>query len=334
MRDVKRALAIPASTGGGSAGAAPGRRARALRIGGAVVLTLAAVAIILYARGAFAHRTSPAPLVRFDVNAPGQGTIPRVTDTRPYFAVSPDGSRVAFRATVDGRNDLWIKRLDADMAERLADTQNAWSPFWSPDGQSVAFYADGHLKRKSLGAGNAQTLCETDTQGVNGAWNAAGVILFGDWGTRKIMRVSENGGIPAMVRQGDNPLSWLQFLPDGRHFLYDVLDLKTTTRQLFVGAIDSADTISVPGVFGRAEFANGYLVFWRDGGLVAQPFDLTTFGLTGHAIPIADDVHAFELTGTRHSRSRRTCSRIRQAPPTAGSSCSTARVSRSGAWGR
>ena len=111
------------------------------------------------------------------------------------------------------------------------------------------------------------------------------------------MQVPANGGTPAVVREGKNPLTWAHFLPDGRHFLYNLYDLQTLTRQLFVGSLDSNEDVLIPGVTGRAEFVDGNLLFWRDGGLLAQPFDLKSYQLSGQPISVADDVHAFEATG-------------------------------------
>jgi hypothetical protein len=161
----------------------------------------------------------------------------------------------------------------------------------------VAFYAAGGLKRKALAGGPALKVCDADAQGINGTWNANDVILFSDWGMRRILQVPANGGVPVVVREAKNPLTWAHFLPDGRHFLYNLYDLQTLTRQLFVGSLDSTVDVLVPGITGRAEFAAGHLVFWREGGLVAQPFDLKTYQLTGQPVPLADDVHAFEATG-------------------------------------
>ena len=294
MRDVKRALAMARRSGIAAPAPLPSSKWR-----GAFVPLLAVAAVLLTGLAWMGwQRPAGSPLMRFDVNALGSGTIQNFTDVRPFFAASPDGRRLAYIANVDGSTDIWIKHIEGDKPEKLADTIGAASPFWSPDSQSIAFYAGGRLKRKSLTGGPAQSLCEADSQGINGTWNASGVILFSEWGNRRIMQVSEGGGTPVVVRKDDtNPLAWATFLPDGRHYLYTYYDLKAAARKAFVAEIGSPDTVEIPGVMGRAEFARGHLIFWRDGGLVAQPFDLSSFRLSGQPIPVADDVHAFEATG-------------------------------------
>jgi Tol biopolymer transport system component len=294
MRDIKRTLVIA-----GRSGIAPvAPSASSSRTRGVVVPILAVVSVLLAGLAWTAwQRPDSSPMMRFDVSAPGPGTIQPFTDVRPFFAASPDGRRIAYVATVSGSRDIWIKQLDSEKPERLADTGGASSPFWSPDGQSIAFYAAGGLKRKALSGGPALKVCDTDAQGINGTWSAHDVILFSDWGARKVLQVPASGGAPVAVRESENPLTWAHFLPDGRHFLYNVFDMQSNTRQLFVGSLDTAEDIVVPGVSGRAEFAAGHLVFWREGGLVAQPFDSKTFQLTGQPVSIADDVHAFDATG-------------------------------------
>jgi Tol biopolymer transport system component len=295
MRDVKRALTIVAS-GGAPMVAAPVADRRGSRTPLLALLALSAIVLAALAWAGWQRNVVP-HLVRFDVNAPGSGTIQTFTDVRPYFAASPDGRRIAYIASVEGSSEIWIKALDGDKAEKLADTRGAASPFWSADGQSVGFYADRAIKTKALAGGPALKLCDADAQGINGTWNADGVVLFSEWGTRKIMKVPATGGTPVAIREGKNPLTWAHFLPDGRHFLYNVYDLQANTRRLFVGSLDTAEDVVVEGVTGRSQFAEGHLFFWREGSLVAQPFDLKSFQLTGQPHPLADDVHAFEATG-------------------------------------
>ena len=297
-RDIKLALAMAGRLGAVSSAVEAPVAARSgwHRL---AVPALAVLAVALAGLAWFGWNRGQAPaLTRFDLTAVRAGTISNFTDVRPFFASSPDGHRIAYTARVEGSTDIWIKSLDSEKAERLADTSGGTSPFWSPDSQSIAFYAGGKLKRKSLSGGPAQDICEADSQGINGTWNTSGVILFSEWGTRRIARVSETGGTPVDVRKDPaNPLAWAHFLPDGRHFLYTDYDLKVDTRQVLVGSLDSDENVAVAGVMGRAEYANGHLIFWREGTVFGQPFDLKTFQVSGQPIPLAEDVHAFLATG-------------------------------------
>ena len=73
-----------------------------------------------------------------------------------YFAISPDGRALVYQATVDGKNQLWLRRLDSETPQPLAGTDAAQRPFWSPDSQSVGVFADGQLKRIDDGEARAE----------------------------------------------------------------------------------------------------------------------------------------------------------------------------------
>lgn len=132
--------------------------------------------------------------------------------------------------------------------------------------------------------------------GIQGTWSPSGVILFAEWSNSRLMKVAETGGTPELVRAMTKPPGWPEFLPDGRHYLYMTRDLSENTEHAFVGSLGSDDAVPIPGVESRVQFAAGHLIFWREGTVVAQPFDLRTFQLTGQPLALAERVHAFVLT--------------------------------------
>ena len=114
------------------------------------------------------------------------------------FALSPDGQRLAFVADDAGESRLWVQRLDTGAAEPLAGTEEATYPFWSPDSQSIAFFASGWLKRLDLGSGLPQKLARVFAP-RGGSWNADGVILYAPTVLGPLWQVSESGGEPTRV---------------------------------------------------------------------------------------------------------------------------------------
>ena len=291
IRDVRRV--IEAARGDASASAQPVAATR-----GRMGWVAAALALLLLgALGVLAQtmRGQTAPLVRFDMALPAPAEIQRFTDTRPYFAVSPDGTRIVI-AAVGG--SLWIRTVGAAEAQRVEGVAGAEAPFWSPDGRSIAYFAGGaELKRVSVDGGSPKTLCRIRGNGWNGTWSAEGTILYAEWGAQRTMRVSEEGGEPVVVQTGAKIAGWPQFLPDGRHFLFSSVNLAGNSTDGFIGTLDSSAVKPIAGVTSRLEYVDGHLLFWRDGTLLAQPFDIEAARLTGTPTRLADHVHGFSITG-------------------------------------
>jgi len=147
-------------------------------------------------------------------------------------AVSPNGHNVAVVGRDSERkNLLWIYEPGAPQAKAIPNTEGANFPFWSPDGKSLGFFADGRLKRLDLSGGPVQTLCEAPT-GRGGAWNKDGVIVFTPSGQLGfgLYRIDASGGTPTQItfpdrEHAEDSHRWPVFLPDGNHFLYLAMDL-------------------------------------------------------------------------------------------------------------
>jgi Tol biopolymer transport system component len=254
------------------------------------------------AAGALAFATlhePPRQTTRF-VIAPAPGTRIGVAENRTRIALSPDGRRLATIASVEGRQQLWLRALDSVVAEPVAGTQGAESPFWSPDSRFVAFFSpgDGQLKKVDVAGGPARTICAAEMESVP-VWGADGTILFTQLGDG-IYRVSADGGTPTRVTRVDkgrrelNHL-WPQFLPDGRHFLYmatavDANGLRATPS-LYAASLDSPDVTMVARMHSRMMLAGpGHVLYVQDGALLAQAFDVVNRRLTGEPMRIADEI--------------------------------------------
>ena len=103
----------------------------------------------------------------------------------------------------NGRTVLWVRPLDTVAAQPLAGTEGARGPFWSPDSQSLAFTADGRLKKIAASGGTVVTLAAAS--GLGGAWGDDGTIIYNNQGAQELFRVSEDGGSPGQTRRGRPP---------------------------------------------------------------------------------------------------------------------------------
>src|SRR5207245_4381229 len=174
LRDIGDArIEIEEALAGSTAAAGPRMAVSSrkhIRLAWAIAFSLAAALAVISVL--YFNRATPSvpPEVRFEVNTP--------STSDPFsFAISPDGRRLVFSASNEGRSPLWIRPLDSLAAQPLAGTDGGISPFWSPDSASVGFFADGKLKRIDIAGGGPQVLANA-AAGRGGSWNRDGTILF------------------------------------------------------------------------------------------------------------------------------------------------------------
>ena len=185
-----------------------------------------------------------------------------------------------------------LRRLDRDATRPLGGTDYPQYPFWSPDGRSIGFFADGKLKRLEVAGRSAKTLADAP-QGVGGSWNKNGTILFSA-NNRELFRIAADGGEPIQVTQVQrqqtshrNPL----FLPDGRRFLYFATG--ADGQGIYVDSLDESKPRRLLGADtdgGPALTSSGQLLFVRQKTLFAQDRDPESLVLKGSAVPVSDDV--------------------------------------------
>ena len=248
------------------------------------VCALAAIVVAAYP---IFSRPATARVERFHVLPPEQGSIRDV-------AISADGRRLAFVAMgADRERRLWVRMTDSLDARALAGTEGAGSPFWSPDGRFIAFFAQGKLRKVAADGGAPQVVSDGAVEG-GGTWSQSGIILFAPGANGGLYQVSANGGSPAVVTsrsEGETGHRFPQFLPDGRRFLFLAQSGRGVPGGIYIGSLDSPETILVLETGVRAQFAApGYLLFVRNNSLMAQAFDLATLRLSGDVMAVAKDV--------------------------------------------
>jgi len=249
---------------------------------------LAIAAAGLAAFGAMRFRPSvPAPEVRFET------TLPPGTPTNfAQLAISPDGRQLVVAPTFEGQAALWLRRVDSLMGRTLPGTEGGYLPFWSPDGQSVAFFADKKLKRINLESESVEIVCDVGI-GRGGAWQPDGTILFAPSVTSPLFRVSAGGGQPVAVTKleaGQTDHRMPVLLPDGAHFLFYARG-SAQARGVYVARLDGSEArrlldADVPAVYS----GSGHVLFVRQGDLYAQNFDLKRVALDGNAFRVAGPI--------------------------------------------
>ena len=298
--DVRLAMegAFETTAGVASGEAQVSMRAGAERAGlSRLVASVAATALVVGVGTWWATRrapSGPASPMRVEARLPdleaGVGAF--------EVALSPDGTLLVY-GTLDrsavGRG-LYLRALDR-LEGTLLVPGGGFAPFFSPDGQWVAFFTPTELQKVPVTGGSVQTVASVQ-QGAGGSWGPDDTIVFGAFGTG-LMRVSANEGEPKPLTQletGETLHGWPQWLPGGRAVLFavrtrlpgmeasetgrlDILNLETQERTV----VQEAST------FGRY-VPTGHLVYEADGNLFGVPFDLATRAVSGSAVPLASDL--------------------------------------------
>ena len=238
-------------------------------------------------------RTSSREPVKFAFEPPGNLTLRGMIQDS---AVSPDGRRIAVVLRDQlGATAIWVRPVDSQELRRIDGTDDSNSVFWSPDSQFLAFFAQGKLKKVALIGGPPQNICTT-TPGLGIAWSPAGEIIFNPTNRAPLMRVSAAGGTPQPLTTLDsgrqeNSHRWPSFLPDGRHFLFTARSSEKENTAIYAGSLDSKEIKRILTEQSNAVYVPpGYILFARDGSLMAQRFDAGRLELSGDAFPVAGNV--------------------------------------------
>ena len=244
-------------------------------------------------------KTSEAPL--WQLRMPFESIVQTGEWNQPLLAIAPDGSSVVYvgRSAAGTRRQLFLRRRDVD-AVPLPKTENAASPFYSPDGLSVGFFADGQLKTVSLSDGNVKVVAAAASAPSGGAWASDNTIVFPGTGfIDGLMRVPASGGTPQPLTrlvQGEEAMHrWPSLSPTDPVVVYTTSNTTSPGLEEPRLVAQSLDTgtrqiLDVDATY--ATFASGgrHLLLVRGGTLLAAAFDPDRLRIIGSLVPLAENV--------------------------------------------
>jgi serine/threonine-protein kinase len=244
-----------------------------------------------------AHR----PVIRFELS-----TLPahRLSiRSGGSIAISPECNQLAYVGVHDQGRQLYLKAMDQlEGSKPIPGSENARSPFFSPDGRWLGFQADDHLKKVAVAGGRPITICEASWGWLGASWGSNDVIVFpqahGEKTNSGLMKVSAAGGAPevvttpAEVDEGQHRHRWPSVLPGGDMALCTIWNGVLEEARIGVANLKSGEVkeLTVKGTFPQYT-ETGHIVYAQAGGsLFAAPFDLGRLAVTGSPTPLIFEV--------------------------------------------
>src|SRR5581483_8917413 len=250
------------------------RRARAIAAAALLATAAAVIFAMLWVKGQdskqprFVSSVLPPPGSMFNFEAGA-------------MVLSPDGRYLVFPVRApDSISSLYVRDFRTGELRHLDGTNGVSHPFWSPDSKIVGYFAEGKLKTIDIGGGPPQFVAEAP-EARGGTWSEKGTIVFAPRFREGLYSVPAQGGTPVeltRLAKGEISHRWPMFLPDGEHIVFLV-------HRAEGGSLDDPSTIDVVSLSTKKHHElfranssiswspSGYLLFWRDGSLMAQHFD-------------------------------------------------------------
>ncbi|MBI3933362.1 MAG: PD40 domain-containing protein, partial [Acidobacteria bacterium] len=269
---------------------------------------------------------TPQPVSRVTISLPPGQRLAALE--QPAIAISPDGKNLVYVAVQDNQSPdrergansaadqgplaygrgsdsvqmLYLRPLDSNESKPIAGTEGAVSPFFSPDGQWIGFFAGGKLKKVSVNGGAAVTLTSAPNPG-GAAWSSQGTLALQPTNAaQSLQQVSQEGGaLQPLTRVGgvEPYYRWPEFLPAGKAVLF-------ASTANFVNWNNAQIAVQPAGAGERKNLAQGtqprysltgHLLYAQSGTLMAAPFDAQRLTLTGAAVPALEGVMQTNSTG-------------------------------------
>jgi Tol biopolymer transport system component/tRNA A-37 threonylcarbamoyl transferase component Bud32 len=264
-------------------------------IAAAVLAIVAAAALWAPWRGV--ERPAERPLVTLEIElGPDVALPPLVIPTPSSVAISPDGTRLAYLASLSGGTvRLFTRQLNQPRATELAGTEGATNPFFSPDGQWVLFFDGSRLKKVSNAGGAAVPLMEAAIF-AGAAWADDRTLLVGSGVKQGLLQASSDGGAATQIlAPGGNEIFYAtpSMLPGGNDALMTVYSAPPNTDTAFIDVVSLRDrsrkTVARGGTAARY-LPTGHLIYSNRNTVFAMPFDLDAREPRGPAVPVLTDV--------------------------------------------
>ena len=249
---------------------------------------------------------APKPVTRFAMSLPpGQFLF----TGRPQLAISPDGTLVYSAGESVDSVQLYLRAMDGLEAHAIPGTVGGYSPFFSPDGQWVGFFAGGKLKKVPLNGGAPVDLADIAAGlggGFGATWGDQGKIAFVPVAGNAIQQVADVGGnVQPLTRleKGEPAQLWPELLPNGAGLIFSISNAAGFAAKVAMQSPKTGERKDLLPAGNLPRYApSGHIVYLQGANLMAATFDLRELTITGAAVPVIEGVlplqYSFSSTGS------------------------------------
>ena len=292
-RDLGFALAALSGTGSGMTAALPKSEDKTRRVWAGWLWITAGIALVSLLGLGLALRSGKHQINQQEFALPLRGEA-------NHLAISADGSMLAYTTPDEksGKNVITVQKVGSRAVATLPGTEGASYPFFSPDNQFVAFFADGKLKKIAISGGPPQVLTLA-TNARGGSWGSKNVILYAPNTGRTIWKINPDGShnedlTVKYFLPTESTHRWPLFLPDGEHFLFFGGNFKNVDDDpdsgIYLAALNGGERKRIVLAHSNPGYANGQLIYLEHRGLVSAKFDVSTGQVAGEKKLIAEGI--------------------------------------------
>jgi serine/threonine-protein kinase len=306
--DFAAALVNPSvtTTARAAVHSAPASGRRAWIVGGAMAVLALGAGLMIGRRGDDAGSVGRNQVIRATLALGDSAVVRGIGNLR--LAIAPTGERIAFVGADGAELALWIREFNQPDARKLPDTKGGFGPFFSPDGQSVGFFANVGgktvMKVTTVAGGVSRVVVSDSVSSFGGAsWADDGQIYFTN-SNHALVRVAQSGGRVTVIARPDSTsgvqeLDFPDVLPGNRRAL--VMLWMGSIGVNKIGVVDLATgavTDLTAGTFARFAKPAFLLVGTADNRILAAPFDVAKGRLKGPPVPMLQNVQNESANGT------------------------------------
>jgi serine/threonine-protein kinase len=272
-------------------------------------ITIASIVIALTSLVFLLRRSElpVSPVLRSEIVLPENVEFAAREGDLPMMTISADGTMIAYVGTEQGKQHLYLRRLNQFPTTALEGTEGCEMPFFSPDGKWIGFFADEKLKKLLIASGSIETVC--DAPGSYGAsWGSDNSIIFAsppkDSLRLHLFSVPARGGTPKELliakSEQKGELAFPEWLPDHKGVIITDAESNNSVNVVLYDPKRNQIRVLLRGA-ASGHYADGYLFFARQKTISAVPFDLGSLTISGEEIQVIPDARIVEVYAAQYT---------------------------------